>query len=131
MSTNWPSHGRLISRFNSLGPYLRKPLSSEKEYFFDCLSECANTRLEPEKREFYGWWLKLNVTEQGCFEYQYWYGFFDQQGNWSEQDIPEQYDESVKKTLLDFYAKLAQETQELEIELLPSPSLDISQVLAA
>lgn len=131
MTTVCPSHGRLITRFNALGPYLRKPLSSHEQYFFDCLGECDDVNLEPEKREFYGWWLVLNKLEEGTLEYQYWFGFYDQQGQWSEVELPNEYQPSIEATLLEFYSKLAQEVAQLELELRPSPRLSKSQVLAA
>ncbi|MFM2482234.1 sigma factor-binding protein Crl [Celerinatantimonas sp. YJH-8] len=130
MSEQWPSHGRLINRFNSLGPYLRQPLSDTTCYFFDCLSECADARVDPEIREFYGWWLTLSVQE-GHFEYCYWYGFFDKQGNWQEKAIPNAYQKNVQDTLQNFYTKLLELLDELDIELTPSSQLDPSRVLAA
>ncbi|MFM2486334.1 sigma factor-binding protein Crl [Celerinatantimonas yamalensis] len=133
MAENHPSHGRLLNRFNAIGPYLRKPQSNPTCYFFDCLSECADVQLEPEQREFYGWWMKLIVVDasQLSFEYNYDFGFYDQQGQWLEHVIPERFQQSVQQTLTDFYGKLIEELGQLNISIRPSPDLAPSEVLAA
>lgn len=125
-----PSHGRLMNRFNALGPYLRHPQSDAQCYFFDCLSECTDPSIEPEQREFYGWWFTLNVEDEQ-FEYCYWYGFYDVNGNWQEQSIPAAHQQSVQDSLQDFYAKLVKLLEELELPHHPSSQLDPSEVLAA
>ncbi|CAG8998127.1 MAG: Sigma factor-binding protein Crl [Candidatus Celerinatantimonas neptuna] len=130
MTDKWPSHGRFINRFNALGPYLRKQQSNQELYFFDCLSECLDAGVTPELREFYGWWMELSVVDDG-FIYEYWYGFYDRAGEWNEQKIPQEFESSTRQSLLDFYGKLTDELEALSIELMPSPRLDPSRVLAA
>jgi hypothetical protein len=50
MTTDKVTHHKLIRKFAAIGPYLREPLSSEAEYFFDCLAVCASAKAAPEKR---------------------------------------------------------------------------------
>ena len=58
-------HRQLIKEFMSLGPYLRQEQSEPGRYFFDCLASCLNLNAEPELREFWGWWLVLEMREDG------------------------------------------------------------------
>ncbi len=59
------SHGRLLTRFAQLGPYLRQNKCTEDRYFFDCLSACVNAKKSPDSREFWGWWMEINPKEGG------------------------------------------------------------------
>lgn len=100
-----PAHGRLITKFASIGPYLREGQSSESMYFFDCLSSCISAKKEPDCREFWGWWWLLTPTQKG-FEYRYCFGRYDAQGEWTEDKVPQKHQEMVLKTLNDFHEKL-------------------------
>ncbi|MFD2179416.1 sigma factor-binding protein Crl [Veronia pacifica] len=99
------SHGRLLTRFAALGPYLRQKKSSPDTYFFDCLSACVNAKKAPESREFWGWWLELSAREGG-FDYNYWFGKFDDKGNWQEETVPAKSSDEVVATLESFFTKI-------------------------
>lgn len=99
------SHGRLITRFTQLGPYLRKDKSSEERYFFDCLSVCVDAEEAPDEREFWGWWLELDAADDG-FSYDYHFGKFDANGDWVDESMPNKHNKEVQATVKDFYQKL-------------------------
>lgn len=116
------SHGRLITRFTQLGPYLRKEKSSEEGYFFDCLSACVNAKKTPETREFWGWWLELTRKKNG-FKYIYSFGKYDTAGNWKKSAVPSKCTQSVNDSLDVFYQKICvflEEELQLEISALSS-----------
>ncbi|KLV05927.1 XRE family transcriptional regulator [Photobacterium aquae] len=104
-TANFPPHGRLITKLTALGPYLRQQHSSDGYYFFDCLSSCISAKKAPEEREFWGWWLILQATEQG-FEYQYFFGRYNDSGEWQKEPVPAKHEQAVLQTLDDFYPKL-------------------------
>jgi sigma factor-binding protein Crl len=114
-----PAHGRLVTKFASIGPYLRQAKSSETEYFFDCLSSCISAKKDPDCREFWGWWWILTPTEEG-FSYRYEFGRFDAQSRWIADKVPQKHSEMVIKTLNDFHTKLSlQVVKEWELALTP------------
>lgn len=76
-----PSRGRLFKLFTDLGPYFRKLQSTEGSFFFDCLEVCLDDAQEPEKREFYGWWLVVTRNGNG-FDYERYDGLYNQEGDW-------------------------------------------------
>ena len=76
-----PSRGRLFKIFTDLGPYFRKLQSAESHFFFDCLEICLDAEQEPEKREFYGWWLTVERNEDG-FSYERFDGRYNLEGKW-------------------------------------------------
>ena len=82
----FPSSGRLFKLFTNLGPYFRKLQSSESSFFFDCLEVCKNAEIEPEEREFYGWWLVVTLNENG-FSYERLDGFYNVAGDWVVKNI--------------------------------------------
>ncbi|MFT6985085.1 MAG: sigma factor-binding protein Crl [Psychromonas sp.] len=81
-----PSRGRLFKLFTDLGPYFRKLQSTEFSFFFDCLEICIDSENEPEKREFYGWWLVVTKEENG-FYYQRFDGTYNLEGDWVIENI--------------------------------------------
>lgn len=91
--------------------------------FFDCLAVCVNAKPEPEKREFWGWWLELEVQDNQLI-YNYNFGLFDKDGDWKvapsgNQDV----DKQVEQTLQAFFKRLKELLVTLEIELVPSEKL--------
>lgn len=130
MKGKWPSTGKLNTRFTAIGPYFRQLQSNSSLFFFDCLAECVSAKPPAEEREFYGWWLTLTPNEEG-FEYQYWYGYYDKQGDWSEYDIPAELLGSVEDSLIAFYGKLTEELALHELSLSPSPELAPTKALTA
>ncbi len=122
------THGRLISRFARLGPYLRQNQSSEDSYFFDCLSVCVDAEKAPDKREFWGWWLELSTTKNG-FEYIYAFGKYDKQGKWTKDAVPKDATSEVKKSLDTFYTKLTQFLKdETELHISPNEALEVEKL---
>lgn len=82
----FPSRGRLFKLFTDLGPYFRKLQSSENSFFFDCLEVCKNAEIEPEEREFYGWWLVVTLNEND-FSYERFDGFYNLEGDWVVKSV--------------------------------------------
>ncbi|WP_096618598.1 sigma factor-binding protein Crl [Candidatus Enterovibrio altilux] len=122
------SHGRLLTRFTQLGPYIRQNKSSEEGYFFDCLSACVNAQKLPESREFWGWWLKL-TPKKGGFEYAYTFGKFNTEGNWKMDHVPKRCTKEVTKSLEMFYKKISNFVEnELQLEITALSSLKHPQL---
>ncbi|WJY15941.1 sigma factor-binding protein Crl [Pectobacteriaceae bacterium CE90] len=108
------SRNRLIKKFASLGPYLRESQCEGFHFFFDCLAVCVNVNPDPEKREFWGWWLELDAEEQKLI-YSYRFGLFDESGNWCEKEFKDtEVDEKVHTTRQDFHNRLEILAQQLE-----------------
>lgn len=110
------THGRLMTRFAQIGPYLRQNKCEENAYFFDCLAVCVNAKKSPENREFWGWWFLLTNTESG-FEYTYGFGMYDLKGEWTNDDVPDKATDEVKQSLDDFYGKLKLLCDELSLQI--------------
>ncbi|WP_304168243.1 sigma factor-binding protein Crl [Lonsdalea britannica] len=105
---------RLIKNFTSLGPYLREGQCHDFYFFFDCLAMCVDVKAEPEKREFWGWWLDLDAQGQSM-TYSYRYGLFDEAGNWSEIKFKDKaITEKVNTTRESFHKRLAVLVQQLD-----------------
>lgn len=116
------SHGRFLTRFGQLGPYLRKNKSSEEAYFFDCLSACVSAKKEPDVREFWGWWMELIPKKDG-FRYAYTFGKFDSIGNWKPLELPNKYTQEVNDSLDVFYKKISAFVEdELKLKMKAVPS---------
>ncbi len=130
MEVTWPSHGKLCSKFTAMGPYFRKEHSSSELYFFDCLASCISAKPAADKREFYGWWFELRVNQER-FEYHYWFGLYDKQGEWQEDKIPKTFQAEVEESLNTFYPKLLDTLQTLGLEINAAPSLSPNLALPA
>lgn len=103
--TKTPTHYRLLTAMKAIGPYLREGQSKEGYYLFDCLSACVNDQKSPEKREFWGWWLELERTEEG-FEAKYHIGRYNTAGVWGYEALPAHAVSEVTRTQEDFHQKL-------------------------
>lgn len=127
-TATFPPYGRLVTKLTAIGPYLRQEQTSTALFFFDCLASCINANKDPEKREFWGWWMELTPTERG-FSYRYFFGRYDVNGDWSEDKLPAKHKDAVMETLNDFYPKLCQFViDESELELIPSKDLSEPQL---
>ncbi|TKI03327.1 sigma factor-binding protein Crl [Martelella alba] len=113
---------RLIKGFAALGPYLREEQCGDGHFFFDCLAVCLNMQPAPEKREFWGWWMDMNV-EDGHFTYSYRLGLFDREGRWKEKKIgdPEVF-AKLENTLRMFHQRLRAYLATLDMTLAPAES---------
>ncbi|WP_394247878.1 sigma factor-binding protein Crl [Vibrio profundi] len=100
-----PTHYRLLSALKAIGPYLREPQSEEGHYLFDCLSVCVNDKKSPEEREFWGWWLELDKSEDG-FSAKYNVGKYNLAGDWDSQSLPKKAVAEVNRTQEAFHQKL-------------------------
>ncbi|KHT48992.1 sigma factor-binding protein Crl [Vibrio sinaloensis] len=102
-----PTHYRLVSVMRAIGPYLRESQCEEGAYLFDCLSVCVDDKKSPEKREFWGWWLELNL-QGGVLQARYRTGLYDVTGDWQEKSIPKKVVEDVNRTQVAFHDKLVE-----------------------
>ncbi len=110
-----PTHYKLLTTLKAIGPYLREPQCEEGAYLFDCLSVCVNDKKSPELREFWGWWLELEKSEDR-FEARYRTGLYDDQGEWRDKAIPKKATEDVNRTQEVFHKKLV-DTLQNEFEI--------------
>ncbi len=101
-----PTHGRLMMKLAAIGPYLRDKCSQKDRYFFDSLVTCVDAQKSPEEREFWGWWLILDVKDSN-FTAQYGFGRYDLSAQWQADPLPTTAVEDVEKNLSDFEALLA------------------------
>lgn len=124
------TYSRLIRHFKTLGPYIREEQCNEQTYFFDCFAVCVNAKIDPSRREFWGWWMTLDHKEN-TFTYSYQLGLFDTQGQWKSTDVPQKKSEEVNRTLNAFYERLDALLKELKYDLTPSDNLDKDKVLHA
>lgn len=112
--------GRLLKKFMALGPYLRADQCANDRFFFDCLAVCINVKPEPEKREFWGWWLDLQA-EGDRFHYRYALGRYDKAGRWRAQPIAdEQVNRRLIQTLTTFHGHLQGLLDTLALPLHPA-----------
>ncbi|MBW3694288.1 sigma factor-binding protein Crl [Vibrio sp. T187] len=102
-----PTHYRLLTALKAIGPYLREPQSEEGHYLFDCLSVCVNDKKSPEEREFWGWWLELDKSEEG-FSAKYNVGKYNLAGDWDSHALPKKAVEEVNRTQEAFHQKLVE-----------------------
>ncbi|MDD9338742.1 MAG: sigma factor-binding protein Crl [Providencia heimbachae] len=115
------SNGKYLKKFAAMGPYLREKQSLNGCYFFDSLVVCVNANIAPEKREFWGWWLKLVATSEN-FEFSYQFGLYNSHGSWQVKALKDAAtQEAIEKNLISFHQKLSRQLSELELTLLPSP----------
>lgn len=120
-----------IRIFTALGPYLRENNCQPKHFYFDCLSICINAEVEPELREFYGWWLEIELLDE-TFEYHYQFGMYNKVGDWLAMPIPKKLQRDVELTLCQFYQKLSVcLTEQLRSNLIPSATLAKTLILSA
>ncbi|MCY9826568.1 sigma factor-binding protein Crl [Vibrio chagasii] len=117
--TQEPTHYRLLNVLKAIGPYLREPQSEEGHYIFDCLSVCVNDKKSPEEREFWGWWMELDKSEEG-YSAKYNIGKYNIEGNWDSLPLPKKAVAEVSRTQEAFHQKLVDELQskfEISIQL--------------
>lgn len=100
----------MLNVLKAIGPYLREPQSEEGHYIFDCLSVCVNDKKSPEEREFWGWWLELDKSEEG-FSAKYNTGKYNIDGNWDPLPLPKKAIAEVSRTQEAFHQKLVDELQ--------------------
>lgn len=109
-TTKSPTHYRLLSVLRAIGPYLRESQCEEGAYLFDCLSVCVDDKKSPEKREFWGWWLELNL-EEGIYQARYRTGLYDLTGDWQDKKLPKKAIEDVNRTQEAFHQMLVETLQ--------------------
>ena len=120
-----------IRVLSALGPYLREPKCHPGSFYFDCLTCCIDADVDADKRQFYGWWLQLEVVD-GIGEYHYQFGCYDAAGCWCSTAIPSQLRADVELSLHVFYDKLFPCLRdELALQLKPSAVLAKALVLSA
>ena len=129
--TDRPTFAKQYYAFKALGPYVREPLSSYDRVFFDCLSICVDVEKSAELREFWGWWLELEPCDGG-YQYKYWYGIFDEVGDWHQQQIPKEQQTIVDETLQRFFIRLSELLEnKFELTLTPDKALDNPKIPTA
>lgn len=115
------TNGKYLKKFAAIGPYLREKQCLKGCYIFDSLVVCVNANIVPEKREFWGWWLKLVATDTG-FEFTYHLGLYNGHGSWQVKALKDgATTEAVEKNLISFHQNLAKQLSDLELSLFPSP----------
>ena len=124
------NHSKRLRHFKTLGPYIRELECQENCYLFDCFALCVNAKIEPSKREFWGWFMKLRLDDR-CFFYDYNFGLYTTEGQWVAKEIPGKKSKEVERTLNDFYRRLHEKIMEFGLDLKPAPSLDGAKVIQA
>lgn len=79
MTNQEPTHYKLLNELKAIGPYLREMECETDQYCFDSLSVCIDDQKSPEAREFWGWWLLLEKTDQ-TFTANYTLGKYNKKG---------------------------------------------------
>ncbi|MDA0146822.1 sigma factor-binding protein Crl [Vibrio sp. LaRot3] len=105
--TKIPTHFRLITSLRAIGPYLRESQSKDGFYLFDCLGVCVDDKKSPEEREFWGWWLELELVEHQ-FAARYRVGKYDKSGQWVDESIPKEAIAEVNRIQIGFHEKLVE-----------------------
>ncbi|PHM29759.1 sigma factor-binding protein Crl [Xenorhabdus budapestensis] len=122
------SRNKLLKSFSALGPYLRELKCQNHYFFFDCLAVCVSAKAAPEKREFWGWWLELELQEKG-FVYNYQIGLFDKHGEWQPMSIKKEVDlKHLESTLQAFHKRLSNSLDTFKLTLIPSGNTVTPQV---
>ena len=103
--TKIPTHFRLLTSLRAIGPYLRESQSRDGYYLFDCLGVCVDDQISPEEREFWGWWLELEMQDQ-VFTARYRVGQYDKLGEWVPQALPKDAITEVNRIQNNFHKKL-------------------------
>jgi len=120
-----------IRILNALGPYLREHHCQPCYFYFDCFSVCIDAEVEPEYREFYGWWLETQLVGD-TLEYHYQFGIYNKAGDWVAAPIPKLFQQDVSLSLNQFYEKLSMcLTEQLDFSLKPSAILAKTLILSA
>lgn len=120
-----------IRILNAIGPYLREDHCQPTRFYFDCFSVCIDAEVEPEVREFHGWWLEMELVGD-TFEYHYKFGRYNTAGEWVVKAIPKAHEQEVTVSLNQFYEKLLMcLTEQLQFNLKPSSILAKTLVLSA
>lgn len=110
-SVKEPTHNRLIATFKAIGPYVREENCVEGCYVFDCLSVCINDKKDPEKREFWGWWMEVTKEGEHLSEVSH-IGRYDINGHWVIEEPSAAAIEEVKRTHAVFLEKLKKTLKE-------------------
>ncbi|EGU42912.1 DNA-binding transcriptional regulator Crl [Vibrio ichthyoenteri ATCC 700023] len=105
--TKIPTHFRLLTSLRAIDPYLRESQSREEFYLFDCLAVCVDDKKSPEEREFWGWWLELEMQGQE-FAARYRVGKYDKKGEWVDKAIPKDAIAEVNRIQNVFHQKLVE-----------------------
>ncbi|MBD2815882.1 sigma factor-binding protein Crl [Xenorhabdus sp. Flor] len=122
------SRNKLLKSFSALGPYLRELKCQNDYFFFDCLAVCVSAKAAPEKREFWGWWLELELQEKG-FVYNYQIGLFDKHGEWQLMNIKKEADlKHLESTLQAFHKRLSVSLDTFKLTLIPSDNTVTPQI---
>nr|WP_086939826.1 sigma factor-binding protein Crl [Thaumasiovibrio occultus] len=106
-----PTHGRLLIKLAAIGPYLREKKSTKGHYFFDSLITCVNAKKSPESREFWGWWMVLELDNDAPLLI-YGIGRYDADGQWINEIPPENALAEVHQNLEHFQVLLAKAMKE-------------------
>lgn len=100
------THNRLMAAFKMLGPYLREEQCVNGCYFFDCLAVCINEKKEPEQREFWGWWMELQLDAE-AIKAQYQVGRFDLSPHWVIEEPKNTAIDEIVRTQSVFHERLS------------------------
>lgn len=104
-SVKEPTHHRLIATFKAIGPYVREENCIDGCYVFDCLSVCINDKKDPEKREFWGWWMEITKEGEKLNGISH-VGRYDLRGQWVVEEPASSAIAEVKRTHEVFLGKI-------------------------